>query len=753
MTDTELTELLQAAARGSGTDVRPDPSALICRARRARRRQRIVGLCGVVAVAVLGATAVPALLDKGEGGVEVAAGDEKEGFKPGWTRLSDPPLSPRVRASTAWTGKEIVVVGGSIERCPVAAGCGGGSESLLSDGAAYDVAARTWRAMAPSPVPITSQMGVAEVGGNVFVLASCQPPACKESAALLRYRSADDAWDVLPAPPGGSASFRLSGSGSSVLAYDLGGIESPTIWRFDATSSSWTALPRPPFSNPLNQPVVLGHGDDVLVFGQDLLRTKNSISSGRDLIAGARHSSATGAWTPLAGARGSRVQPRVLDGLVVLNPGLQESTGGILDLATGAWVPLPTGPVASISPFLGVDPSNQLAGALGSTAATFDATSGWVLDLPAATWVQVPPIDDRTSGDSFTAFGRRLFSFGGMRFPGAGELLNDAWVWTAPARGEAPPPPPVTTPPSLEAATPPIGPTPTSAPTATAPPATPGAPVFVSAEGDAAAGRVTLRFDRPVTGDPVDKSPGSKTFSPDKTHPMNMIVFGPDKACSGPQGNGQDYVSGLGTDTVTLAATSLAAGTTYVGIGRGVVKSAADGTFNDAVVGRDLPQAGMFTGMSCIPVKVTGSVPTTQPYTDPVGGPKLLSATASAGGGGPGVPGGAGAGRVTLKFDRPVVPGDGPNFDGSSPNLQPAAGDNYMRAMQLVVHTTDSSCSSPNGNAHEYLSGVGTDTLVVDATSLVVGTTYVSINPGFAKGKADGKPMSWVRCLAVQVTA
>lgn len=45
-------------------------------ARRGRRRYRIVGLCSVVALALLGASAVPALLARGDGGVEVVVGDE-----------------------------------------------------------------------------------------------------------------------------------------------------------------------------------------------------------------------------------------------------------------------------------------------------------------------------------------------------------------------------------------------------------------------------------------------------------------------------------------------------------------------------------------------------------------------------------------------------------------------------------------------------------------------------------------------------
>lgn len=721
-------------------------------ARRGRRCQRIVGLCGVVALAVLGATAVPALLDRGDGGVELAAGDEKDAFKPGWTRLSDPPLSPRSRATSAWTGKEIVVVGGSIQRCVPVASCVPRTDSPVADGAAFDIEDGTWRTIKPSPVPLEGQRA-AVLDGDVYVLAPCGWRAVEgEKAApceiaLLRYRSAGDTWDVLPAPSGLGFGQEMVAAAGGLFALGGGEDGQARLSRFDTASSTWSEVLGYP-THLSTQTQLLADGDDIVVFGQDV---KPGGTSTMESVVGARLATKAGTWSAFPSGRGSRVLPQVVDGLVILQPtaGRAVAEGGTLELAGGAWRPFPEDQAGRIpvQGRLGVGP---LAGAVGSRGASFASTSGHVFDTAAQTWVRLDPVDPRTD-ESIASFGRHLFSFGGSRLPGY-ELLNDAWVWAPPAAAGAttptlmaqdPVPAPV---PSAD----PVSPAPTSAPPAPAP--TPGAPVFVSATGDATAGRVTVRFDRPVTGDKVDTSPGPKTFSPDKTQPMNMIVFGPDRACSGPRGNGHDYVSGLGTDTVTIEATSLAAGTTYLGIGRGVVKSVADGTFNDAVVVKDLPTT-TFVGMSCIPIKVSGTVPTTTPYTDPAGGPELLSATATSGAGAPPPAPGTGAGRITLKFDKPVVPGDGPNFDGRSPNLQPADGGNSMRAMQLVVHTTDSSCSSSSGNAHAYLAGVGTGTLTVDATSLVVGTTYISIGPGFAKAKADGTAMRWVRCFALTVAS
>ena len=683
----------------------------------------------------------------------MAAGDGKDAFKPGWTRLPDPPLSARSRASSAWTGKEIVVVGGSIETCTPLAGCVPRSDSPVADGAAFDIGARTWRTIKPSPMVIEGQRA-AVLDGDVYVLAPCRArlvdgeKAARCELALLRYRPEDDTWDVLPAPLGLGVGHEVVAAAGSLFAVGRGDGGLARLWRFDTASSTWSEVPGFTFDLS-SQTQLLADGDDILVFGAD---EKLGGTPTQQAVVGARLATKAGTWSALPSAHGTRVLPQVVDGLVILQPtaGRVPADGGTLELAGDAWHPFPADQAGGV-PVQGRLGEPPLAGAIGPRSASFATTSGYVLDTATQTWGRLDHVDQRAD-EGITSFGRRLFSFGGRRLPGY-ELLNDAWVWTPPAAKAMEPtttraqdPAPATGRPAD-----PVSPAPTAAGPAPAP--TPGAPVFVSATGDATAGRVTVRFDRPVTGDPVDKSPGSKTFSPDKTHPMNMIVFGPDKGCSSPQGNGHDYVSGLGTDTVTIEATSLAAGTTYVGIGRGVVKNVAGGTFNDAVVVKDLPSTGAFVGMSCIPIKVSGTVPTTTPYADPAGGPELLSATATSGAGAPAPAPGTGAGRVTLKFDKPVVPGDGPNFDRSSPNLQPAEGDNYMRAMQLVVHTTDSSCSSPAGNAHAYLAGVGTDTLTVDATSLVVGTTYISIAPGFAKAKADGKAMRWVRCFPLTVAA
>jgi hypothetical protein len=72
--------------------------------------------------------------------------------------------------------------------------------------------------------------------------------------------------------------------------------------------------------------------------------------------------------------------------------------------------------------------------------------------------------------------------------------------------------------------------------------------------------------------------------------------------------------------------------------------------------------------------------------------------------------------------------------------------------MRLVVHMSDATCTHPNGNAHVYLAGSGTDTITVEATSLVAGTTYVSLVPGFVHSTEDGTANRAVTCYPLPVS-
>ena len=323
----------------------------------------------------------------------------------GWTRLPDPPLSPRSGSVAAWTGAEVVVVGGNDALCPPNADCAV-TEPSFADGAAYDPDTRTWRPIASAPVGVGGAEAVV-AGGDVYLL---------EGAELLRYRPADDAWDRLPGPPV-RGWYALAAAGDGLVAYSPSdeGDRVPD-WRFEPVDG-WTELPDDPLPPSFDRRVVVD-GDALLLFGK-------AVGAGdQPPIRGARLHPTSGTWTEIAPAPSSGYQAWLLDGVVVVNPHFDGAGGGLFDLATGAWAPLPDPPV------------DDAAGVLGRDAAVFEYPAGWVFDLPARRWLQVPPVDDAFRS-TVTAVGRRLFLYGGERWDeagGDGEALGDAWLWEPPVR-------------------------------------------------------------------------------------------------------------------------------------------------------------------------------------------------------------------------------------------------------------------------------------------------------------------------------
>lgn len=97
--------------------------------------------------------------------------------------------------------------------------------------------------------------------------------------------------------------------------------------------------------------------------------------------------------------------------------------------------------------------------------------------------------------------------------------------------------------------------------------------------------------------------------------------------------------------------------------------------------------------------------------------------------------GNAGTQRVIMRFTLPVV-----------------AGASELAPTYFVLHQAgDSTCSSPTGNGSEYLGGLGTTTITIDAPNLVIGTTYISIARGFVRSAQDGTESAPVGCAGILV--
>lgn len=156
---------------------------------------------------------------------------------PGVTVTPPAPLSAGERVAMAWTGSELVVWGG---------GVGG---DALSDGAAYDPAAGTWRSMAASPLPEGPDTPVAAAtSAGVVVIRGT-------SAAMWDPDS--DTWQSLPDAP--EPVTDLVGSGELAVSASAGAV-------LDLGVREWELLPAAPVN--LKHSTTAWTGQELVVLGE-----------------------------------------------------------------------------------------------------------------------------------------------------------------------------------------------------------------------------------------------------------------------------------------------------------------------------------------------------------------------------------------------------------------------------------------------------------------------------------------------------
>jgi hypothetical protein len=168
---------------------------------------------------------------------------------------------------------------------------------------------------------------------------------------------------------------------------------------------------------------VVNDGDDLLVFGAEI-----GGQGGSSKYLGARLDGPTRVWSELPpgpGAQGTHFQ--ALDGVVMEDGQIAGAGGAIFDLGSRTWKPLPAQPPMTSG-------RSDLAGVLRDAGAVYGAAAGLVFDVTTSTWIELPQLDAAERAPSITSIGRRLFLFGGDRWPStpAGDLISNAWVWTPP---------------------------------------------------------------------------------------------------------------------------------------------------------------------------------------------------------------------------------------------------------------------------------------------------------------------------------
>lgn len=352
-----------------------------------------------------------------------------------WKRLPDPPLSPREGALGVWTGREVLILGGSIDPTPPGAGSSRKPKPPLRDGVVFNPRTRSWRQIAPAPIGLESFFPVAVARRSVYIAVPRNPGARDTRMDLLEYRLRANRWRRLPSPP--RRNYTLVGVAGRLLA--AGPERGPvplSLFQFERRERRWRELPRPPmrgaFSWNGRRLVLIGFDPAADHFPNPPLARAATLRFGDD------------AWRRLPDSDhvlwGHGFWVRVGTRLVSPELGIGNEQysfgrpyGGILDPERGIWSELPNVP----------EPDEERGTEFGTGVLTRDRLVGGrpnllVLDMTRDDWIRVPRLwRDRNWRDSPTMVNTRrgLLAFGGVRWNRAhpdGELLNDAWIWRPP---------------------------------------------------------------------------------------------------------------------------------------------------------------------------------------------------------------------------------------------------------------------------------------------------------------------------------
>ena len=171
-----------------------------------------------------------------------------------WRSIPPAPLEKRAFAKGAWTGKELVVAGGTTTDP---------TYKVFRDAAAYNPATGKWRKLPDMPATLTGGPALWD-GREVLFLSST-------SARGLAYNPVTNRWRYLPTMPLPRWGYAAVWTGHYVLVW--GGVLSPGSNQLPAhgeacnpVTSQWTALPGAPISGRAG-PVAVWTGNQMIVWG------------------------------------------------------------------------------------------------------------------------------------------------------------------------------------------------------------------------------------------------------------------------------------------------------------------------------------------------------------------------------------------------------------------------------------------------------------------------------------------------------
>ncbi len=182
-----------------------------------------------------------------------------------WRQIPLSPFSSGLGYRAVWTGTEVVVAGGA---GPIDRAVGQQPTVRKNEAAAYNPDTNTWRKLPPLPTDLSfldmvwSGTEVLVAGGQSF---RTESSCCTNGPVLVAaLNPSTGTWRTAPASPTSSQAASIAWTGSELLAvpYRAGG-DSASTW--DPVTNIWTARPLPNGPSCEAQPLAVGIPDGALV--------------------------------------------------------------------------------------------------------------------------------------------------------------------------------------------------------------------------------------------------------------------------------------------------------------------------------------------------------------------------------------------------------------------------------------------------------------------------------------------------------
>lgn len=329
-----------------------------------------------------------------------------------WTAATAGPLSARYAPLLAWTGQEVLVVGGHTgPPCPPNADCQL-PDDFARNAAAYDPDRGSWRPLVDAPADLDRYVARVVVDGDLVV---------GDGRAWWRYDVDADAWTRLP---GAGEATGLPEAVRDGLVYTHRG---QTVRTLDVATGEWRSLPDDPLTPRLTDATVFATDAGIVLTGvnyeeaapDEPTLTQADVWDGESW----RRLPRTGMIGPLYHWTGERLLGLEIggaDGGGVDGWGRWYPFAGALDPATGEW--------SAVDGVPDYEDAQKVDWRVEAADGPLFATAGFVYDDRTGDWTRLgrPASDVDWEVTGVWADGR-LVVFGGADEDG--DLSGQTWVW------------------------------------------------------------------------------------------------------------------------------------------------------------------------------------------------------------------------------------------------------------------------------------------------------------------------------------